>query len=150
MPSAQSFCGLNAFTLSNKVMLYPSADASCQNVGSHQVKSGFRRVSVGILFWHDGTRQGSMGRSSVLYRCTIDARTHAEPYGVPTHLSGPSGPNRPQRTAGGTVAARLIGASPEWAARSSYWPSRGYLYHTVTDYLGTSLKVMNLQQLCVS
>ena len=26
---------------------------------------GFRRVSVGTLFWHDGTRRGSTGRSIV-------------------------------------------------------------------------------------
>ena len=83
---------------------------------------GFRRVSVGTLIWHDGTRQGSTGRSTFPYRCMIDVRTHTGPYGVPT---GPLGrrqdPMGPRRTAGGTVGPRLIGASPVWAARSSYW-----------------------------
>ena len=78
---------------------------------------------------HVVTRRGSTGRSTVPYRCTIDVRTHTGPYGVPT---GPPGPRRdptgPRRTAGGTVGPRLIGASPVWAARSSYWRSRGYLY----------------------
>ena len=52
---------------------------------------GFRRVSVGTLFWHDGTRRGSTDRSTVPYRCTIDVRTHTGPYGVPT---GPPGARR--------------------------------------------------------
>ncbi len=30
-------------------------------------------------------------------------------------------PTGPWRTAGGTVGPRLIGASPVWAARNSYW-----------------------------
>ena len=101
-------------------------------VGARRVPSrhvGFRRVSVRTLFRHDETRQGSAGRSTVPYRCTIDVRTHTGPYGVPT---GPPGPRRdptgPRRTAGGTVGPRLIGASPVWAARSSYWRSRCYLY----------------------
>ena len=79
--------------------------------------------------WPDGTRQGSTDRSTLLYRCTIDVRTHTGPSGVPT---GPPGPRRdptgPRRTAGGTVGPRFIGASPVWAAHSSYWRSRGYLY----------------------
>ena len=90
---------------------------------------GFRRVSVGTLIRHDGTRWGSTDRPTVPHRCTIDVRTHTGPSGVPT---GPPGPRRdptgPRRTAGGTVGPRLIGASPVWAARSSYWRSRGYLY----------------------
>ena len=73
----------------------------------------------------DGTRRGSTDRSTVPYWCTIDVRTHTGPYGVPT---GPPGAHRdptdPWRTAGGTVGPRLIGASPVWAARSSYWRSR--------------------------
>ena len=89
---------------------------------------GFRRVSIGTLIWHDRTRRGSTDRSTVPYWCTIDVRTHTGPYGVPT---GPPGarrdPTGPRRTAGGTVGPRLIGASPVWAARSSYWRSRGYL-----------------------
>ena len=36
-------------------------------------------------------------------------------------------PRRAQRTAGGTFGPRSIGASPVWAARSSYWRSRCYL-----------------------
>ena len=70
---------------------------------------------------HVVTRRGSTGRSTVPYRCAIDVRTHTGPHGVPT------GPPGPRRTAGGTVRPRLIGASPVWAARSSYWRSRGYL-----------------------
>ena len=63
---------------------------------------GFRRVSVGTLIRHDGTRWGSTDRPTVPHRCTIDVRTHAGPSGVPT---GPPGPRRdptdPRRTAGG-------------------------------------------------
>ena len=66
--------------------------------------------------------------STAPYRCTIDVRTHTGPSGVPT---GPPGARRdpmgPRQTAGSTVGPRLIGASPVWAARSSYWRSRGYL-----------------------
>ena len=78
---------------------------------------------------HVVTRRGLTGRSTVPYRCTIDVRTQTGPYGVPT---GPPGPRRDptdtRRTARGTVGPRLIGASPVWAARNSYWRSRGYLY----------------------
>ena len=81
------------------------------------------------------TCRGSMGRSTVPYRCTIDVRTHMGPYGVPT---GPPGPHRdptgPRRTTGGTVGTRLIGTSPVWGARSSYWRSRGYLYAPSTIF----------------
>ena len=41
-----------------------------------------------------------------------------DPPASPRALRGPIGT---QRTAGGTVGPRLIGASPVWAARSSYW-----------------------------
>ena len=44
-----------------------------------------------------------------------------EPYGVSRALPGPGGT---QRNPGGTVGPRLIGASPVWAARSSYWRSQ--------------------------
>ena len=98
---------------------------ACRGLSGH---IGFRWVSVGTLIWHDRTRRGSTDRSTVPYWCTIDVRTHTGPYGVPT---GPPGPHRdptdPRRTAGGTVGPRLIGASPVWAARSSYWRSQGYL-----------------------
>ena len=84
-------------------------------------------VSVGTLFWHDGTRRGSTDRSTVPYRCTIDVRTPWARHGVPT---GPPearwDPTDPRRTPGGTVGPRLIGASPVWAARSSYWRSQCY------------------------
>ena len=63
---------------------------------------GFRRVSVGTLFWHDGTQQGSTDRSSVLYWCTIDVRTHTGTYGGPTGSPtphrDPTGPRRHRRT----------------------------------------------------
>ena len=59
---------------------------------------------------HVVTRRGSTGRSTILYRCTIDVRTHTGPYGVPT---GPPGPHRDPTgllpTAGGIVGLRLIG-----------------------------------------
>ena len=97
-----------------------SSDPS-SHVGSCRAKTAFRRVSVGTLFWHDGTRRGSTDRSTGPYRCTIDVRTPWARHGVPT---GPLGPRRaptdPRRTAGGTVGPRFIGASPVWAARSSY------------------------------
>ena len=84
------------------------------------------------LFWHDGTRRGSTDRSTGPYRCTIDVRTPWARHGVPT---GPQGPRRdptdPRRTAGGTVGPRFIGASPVWAARSSYWRSRCYLLNSL-------------------
>ena len=44
---------------------------------------------------------------------------------------GPSGPEGPPADFGGTVRPCLIGASPVWAARNSYWRSRGYLYFMV-------------------
>ena len=96
-------------------------------VGSYCI--GFRRVSVGTLIWHDRTRRGSTDRSTVPYWCTNDVRTHTGPYGVPTGLPGPRRDRTDtRRTADGTVGPRLIGASPVWAARNSYWRSRGYLY----------------------
>ena len=85
-------------------------------------------VSVGTLFWHDGTRQGSTDRSTVPYRRTIDVRTPWARHGVPTGPPGPRwDPTDPRRTPGGTVGPRLIGASPVWAARSSYWLQPVYL-----------------------
>ena len=74
--------------------LAASQRASSGSVGARWVTSGhigFRRVSVGTLFWHDGTRQGSTDRSTVPYRCTTHVRTHTGPSGVPT---GPPGPRR--------------------------------------------------------
>ena len=69
--------------------------------------------------------QGSTGRSTVPYRCTIDVRTPWARHGVPT---GPPEAGRyltdPRRTPGGTVGPRLIGASEVWAARSSCWRSQ--------------------------
>ena len=85
-------------------------------------KQGSDGKPVGTLIWHDGPRQGSMDRRTDPYRCTTHVRTHTGPSGVPT---GPPGPHRdptdPRRTPGGTVGPRFIGASPVWAARSSYW-----------------------------
>ena len=79
-----------------------------------------------------------MGCSTVPYWCTIDVRTPWARHGVPT---GPPGPRRaptdPRRTAGGTVGLRLIGASPVWAARSSYWRSRGCLFRVTRRSVGT-------------
>ena len=76
---------------------------------------------------HVVTRWGSTDRSTGPYRCTIDVRTPWARHGVPT---GPPEPRRdlkgPWRSAGGS----LTGASPVWAARSSYWRSQGYLYFT--------------------
>ena len=78
---------------------------------------------------HVVTRRGSTGRLTVPYGCTIDVRTHTGPYGGPM---GPPGPRRyptgPRRTAGGTVGPRLIGASPVWVARNSYWRQPVLLY----------------------
>ena len=89
---------------------------------------GFRRVSVGTLFWHDRTRRVSADRSTVSYRYTIDVRTHTGPNGVPAGpLVARREPMGARRTAGGTVGPHFIGASPVWAARNSYWRSRGYL-----------------------
>ena len=82
-----------------------------------RVPSGFRRNPV-------LARQEPMGstdRSTVPCWCMIDVQTHTGPSGVPT---GPPGarrdPTGPRRTPGGTVGPRFIGASPVWAARSSY------------------------------
>ena len=70
-------------------------------VGSRRAKTAFRRVSVGTLFWHDGTRRGSTDRSTGPYRCTIDVRTPWARHGVPTGPPGPrqgsSGPVGPYR-----------------------------------------------------
>ena len=88
---------------------------------------GFRRVSVGTLIWHDRTRRGLTDRSTVTYRFTIDVRTPWARHGSPTGCLGPRrDPTDPRRTPSGTVGPRLIGASPVWAARSSYWRSQGY------------------------
>ena len=69
------------------------------------------------------------GRSTVPYCCRIDVRTpwarHSVPMGPPEARRDPTDP---RRTAGGTVGPRLIGASPVWAARSSYWRQPVYLY----------------------
>ena len=52
-------------------------------------------------------------------------------YGPPGHaMAAPRALRRPvgtQRTPGGTVGPRLIGASPVWAARHSYWRPPVYL-----------------------
>ena len=80
-------------------------------VGPYRLKSGFRRVSVGTLIWHDRPRQGLTDQSTVPYRCTTKIRTPQGPYGNPTGRQEPrrdsTGPRRP---AGGTVGARFIGA----------------------------------------
>ena len=53
-------------------------------------------------------------------------------YGPPGHATAsPQALRRPvgtQRTPGGTVGPRLIGASLVWASRSSYWRQPVYLY----------------------
>ena len=94
-------------------------------VGPYRVPTGFRRNPV----WYNRTRRVSTHHSTVPYWCMIDVRSHTGPYGGPT---GPPGLRRDptgfRRTAGGTVGPRLIGASPVWAARNSYWRSRGYSY----------------------
>ena len=89
---------------------------------------------------HVVTRRGSTGRSIVLYLCTIDVRTHTGPYGVSTGALGARWDlTGPRRTAGGTVGPCLIGASPVWAARSSYWRRRSYLYQSsLTEAFWTS------------
>ena len=73
---------------------------------------GFRRLLVGTLIWHDGTRRGSTDRSTGPYRFTIDVRTPWARHGVTT---GPRGsrrdPTGPRRTPGGTVGPRFVGAS---------------------------------------
>ena len=98
-------------------------------VGSSRAKSGFGRVSVGTLFWHNGTRQAPTGRSTVPCRCTIGVRTLWARHGVPTGSPGPRrDPTDPRRTPSGTVGPGLIGASPVWAARHSYWRQPVYLY----------------------
>ena len=73
-------------------------------VGVRRAMSGFRRVSVGTLFWHDGTRRGSTDRSTVPYPCTIESM-----YGPPGHATASSrgfwGPVGTQRTPIGPPAA---------------------------------------------
>ena len=75
---------------------------------------------------HVVTRWGSRGGSTVPYRCTTDVQTHTGPYGVPT---GPPEARWDPTDPGGTAGPRLIGASPVWAARNSYWRQPGLLYH---------------------
>ena len=83
----------------------------------------------------DRTRRVLADRSTVPYRCTIDVRTHTGPSGVPTGPPGPCrDPTDPRRTAGGTVGPRFIGASPVWAARSSYW-RQPWLLHEFKEML---------------
>ena len=95
----------------------PRRVPSCQN----RVPTETRRNPI----WPDGTRRAPTDHSTVPYRCTIDVRTAWARHGVPT---GPPEPRRdPRRTPGGTVGPRLIGASPVWAARSSYWRQPVYL-----------------------
>ena len=48
-----------------------------------------------------------------------------DPMASPRALRRPVGT---RRTPGGTVGPRLIGASPVWAARSSYWRQPWLLY----------------------
>ena len=73
---------------------------------------------------------GSLDCPVLVHKNKIDVRTHVAPYGVPMGLRGPRRDTTdPQRTAGGTVGPRFIGASPVWAARSSYWRSQCYWQH---------------------
>ena len=65
--------------------------------GVCRTMSGFRQVSVGTLTWHDGTCWGSMGRSTVPYRCTIDVRIPWAHLGVPTGRLGPRRPPAARR-----------------------------------------------------
>ena len=102
----------------------PHRVPSCQN----RVPTEVRRNPI----WPDGARRAPTDDSTVPYQCTTDIRTHTGSSGVPM---GPPGarqdPTGPRRTAGGTVGPRFIGASPVWAARSSYW-RQPWLWYSVT------------------
>ena len=54
----------------------------------------------------------------------------------PRALRSPVGTQRARRTAGGTLGPRLIGASPVWAARSSYWRQPWLLYEDKMEPIG--------------
>ena len=93
-------------------VLHGSLYQSYTDTGQSSDPSGLvrsrRAISGSDGFWHDGTRRGSTGRSTVPYRCTIDVRT-------PWARSSPRALRRPigtRRTPGGTIGPRLIGASP--------------------------------------
>ena len=87
-------------------------------VGSCRAISGSDGFPSELCF---GTT-GPVGARRVARLSLIDARLT---YGPPGHATAsPRALWRPvgtQRTPGGTVGPRLIGASPVWAARSSYW-----------------------------
>ena len=109
-----------------KVSQFLVTASSSGSVGPNRVSTGFRRNPV-LARWDPTGLDGSLDCPVLVHDC--DVRTHTGPSGVPT---GPPGPHRdpegPRRTPGGTVGSRFMGASPVWAARSSYWRSRGYLY----------------------
>ena len=98
-----------------------------QKIGNFWGHVGFRPEKNVCLPTQLGACSHPTGRPTVPYWCTIDVRTPWARHGV---LTGPPGPRRDptdhRRTPGGTVGPPLIGASPVWAARHSYWRSRGY------------------------
>ena len=106
------------------------SDIARQHRWLRRVPSGhirFRRVSVGTLFWPDGTRRGSTDRSTVPYRCAIDVRTPWAHHGV---LMGPLGPRRAptaaRQPAGGTVRLLFIGGPRFGRPAAPIGAGRGY------------------------
>ena len=99
-----------------------------QKIGQFWGHVSFRRKKKVCLPPQLGACSHPTGCPTVPYWFTVDVRTPWARHGGPT---GPQGPRRdptgPRRTAGGTVGPRFIGASV-WAARSSYWRSRCYLF----------------------
>ena len=91
-------------------------------VGPYRVPTGFRRNPV--LARRDPTGlDGSLDCPISVHDSSTDPYTG--PSGVPTGLPrARRDPTGPQRIPGGTVGPRFIGASPVWAARSSYWRSQ--------------------------
>ena len=90
---------------------------------------GFRPEKNVCLPTQLGACSHPTGCSRVPYWCTIDVRTPWARHGVPTDPPGSRwAPTAARQTPSGTVGPRFIGASPVWAARSSYWRQPGLLY----------------------
>ena len=89
-------------------------------IGPYRVPTGFCRNTD--LARRDSTwLDGSLDCPVSVHNCCTNPLTPRRPHGP---SGAPSEPTDPRRTAGGTVGPRLIGASPVWAARSSYWRSQ--------------------------
>ena len=77
-----------------------SSDPGARRVPSGHI--GFRQVSVRTLIWHDGTRRGSTGRSTVPIGVQLMYGPIRDPTASPRALRGLVGT---QRTPGGPPAA---------------------------------------------